>query len=120
MPTAEEAFDFFTHDFEPEPEEPKPEVEEKEEEEKEEEEEKKEGEKEEGEEGEGEEVSAYTYTCVIQVYNFGYKLVLIFYIDTCLICYLYGFSFTNVFKFCRIRRKRRKKRKVLRNHLFQS
>lgn len=88
MPTAEEAFDFFTHDFEPEPEEPKPEVEEKEEEEKEEEEEeeKKEGE-EEGEEGEGEEVGAYTYTCVIQVCNFGYKQVFNFYIDTCLICY---------------------------------
>nr|XP_022316561.1 coiled-coil and C2 domain-containing protein 2A-like isoform X3 [Crassostrea virginica] len=46
MPTAEEAFDFFTHDFEPEPEEPKPE------------EEKKPGEEEEGkekEEGEEEE-----------------------------------------------------------------
>lgn len=80
MPTAEEAFDFFTHDFEPEPEEPKPGVEEKEEEEKEEEEEKKEGE-EEGEEGE--EVSAYA--CVIQVNNLGYKHAFNFYIDTYLL-----------------------------------
>lgn len=66
MPTADEAFDFFTHDFEPEPEEPK--AEEEEESPKPEAEEKEEGEEAgPSEEGAEEEVSDHVTDNVCRV-----------------------------------------------------